>query len=81
MYSSCSSDNADSTQLMGWRIEGEAHCWGQIQLLLRHPGWRSESEALKEGGEEEEELHPGQTLTQTRPATLETIQVQHFNFC
>ena len=62
-------DPSVSTQLVGWRIKGDAQSWGQIEILLHHSWWRSETEALKEGGEEEEELHPCQTLTDTRPAT------------
>jgi hypothetical protein len=30
--------------------------------------------ALQEGGEEEEERHPGQTLTQTHPTTWKKIK-------
>ncbi|KAG7261802.1 hypothetical protein CRUP_037408, partial [Coryphaenoides rupestris] len=54
---------------MRFGSQGESRYWGQIQFILSHPRWRSEAEALKEGGEEEEELHPGQTFTWTRPAT------------
>ena len=68
-------DPSVSTQLVGWRIKGDAQSWGQIEILLRHSWWRSETEALKEGGEEEEELHPCQTLTDTRPATWHREQV------
>lgn len=64
-----SSVAADSTQLMRWRGEGEAHNWCDIQFILWNSRWRSEAKALKEGGEEEKELHSGQTLSETHPAT------------
>jgi len=52
-----------------WRwVQGEAHDWCEIQIISRHSRRRSESEMLKEGSEEQEELHPGQTLSRTSPA-------------
>ncbi len=36
---------------------------------LRHSWWSCEAVALKKGGEEQEELHPGQTLSKTNPAS------------
>lgn len=62
------SHTGNSTQLVGGRVEGEAHAGSQVQVLHGHPGWSSEAEALQEGAEEDEELHPGQTLPETNPA-------------
>lgn len=48
-----------------------AHGWSQIDLLCRNSGSGSEVKVLQEGGEEDEELHLGQALTGTSPATCE----------
>ena len=60
----------NSTQFMRWRAEGEAYTWSQIQFILRNPWSRSKTKVLQEACEEDEELHPGQTLSNTNPATL-----------
>lgn len=59
----------DGAQLMRPGAQGEAHYGREIELVLRHSWRRSEAEALQECGEEEEELHPGETLSQACPAT------------
>ena len=61
----------NSTQFMRWRVEGEAHTGSQIQVILWNSRWRSEAKALHDCGEEDEELHPGQTLSKTNPSTCE----------
>lgn len=58
----------DGAQLMRRGAEGEAHERCQIKLVLRDSGRRGETKPLQEGGEEEKELHSGQTLSQTYPA-------------
>ncbi|KAG7242877.1 hypothetical protein INR49_018132 [Caranx melampygus] len=37
----------DSTQLMRWGGEGEAHNWCQVQVILCNSRWRSEAKALE----------------------------------
>lgn len=59
----------DGTQLMRPGAQGEAHYRREIELVLRHSWRRSEKEVLQEGGEEEEDLHPGETLSRACPAT------------
>lgn len=59
----------DGAQLMRPGAQGEAHDGREIELVLRHSWRRSETEVLQEGGEEEEDLHPGETLSQACPAT------------
>lgn len=59
----------DGTQLVGYRAEGEAHSWSQIQLVFSNTGWRSETKALQEGREEEEDLHLGQTFSKAHSTT------------
>jgi len=49
-------------------VQGEAHDWLEIQIIFRNSRRRTEVEMLKKGGEELEELHPGQTLSNTNPA-------------
>ena len=56
-------ESTDSTQLMRRRVEGETCNWRQIQFILCYPRWSSETKALQERGEEEEQLHLGQTLS------------------
>lgn len=67
-FHSSSSLATDRTQLMRHRAECEAHIRSQLQFILLEPWRRSEAEALQQGGEEEEELHLGQTLSQTHPS-------------
>lgn len=62
----------DSTQHMRWRRGGESHSWCEIQFILCDSRWRSETKALNEGGEEEEELHLSQTFSETHPATCKS---------
>lgn len=66
---SVESQATDGTQLMRPGAQGEAHYRHEIELILRHSWRRSETEVLQEGGEEEEDLHPGETLPQTCPST------------
>ncbi|TNN39196.1 hypothetical protein EYF80_050627 [Liparis tanakae] len=61
------SNTGDSAQRVGRRAEGEAHAGSQIQFVLRDSGRRSETKVLQEADEEDEELHPGQTLSDTNP--------------
>ena len=63
---------------MGCWTEGGANTWSQIQFILWNSSRRRETKVLKEGGEEEEEFHPGQTLSQTNPATCERRQKKMF---
>lgn len=56
---------------MSGGVEGEANAWSQIQVILRNSRWCRETKVLQEGGEENEELHLGQRLSQTNPATCE----------
>lgn len=56
---------------MGGGVEGQAHSWSQVQVVLRDSSWRTEAEVLQQSAEEDEKLHPGQTLPQTHPATCE----------
>ncbi len=59
----------DRTQLMrGW-IQYDSDYSFEIQIISRHSWWSCEAVALKKGGEEQEELHPGQTLSKTNPAS------------
>lgn len=64
-----SSRTRDGAQLVGYRAEGEAHSWCQIQLIPSNPGWRSETKPLQEGCEEEEDLHLSQTFSKARSTT------------
>lgn len=74
MFEPSCSHTGNSTQFMGWRDEAEAHTWSQIQFVLWDSRCRGETKVLQEGGEEDEELHPGQTLSGTNPATWERRQ-------
>ena len=56
------------TEFVGGGAQYEAHSWSKVQLILRHAWWGSKAKVLQKEGEEEEELHPGQTLSQTHPA-------------
>lgn len=56
------------TQLVRRRVEGQAHTRSQIQVIFWESSRRREAEVLHEGGEKDEELHSGQTLSQTNPA-------------
>ena len=55
---------------MRWRVESGACAWSKIQFILRNSWSRSKTKVLQEAGEEDEELHPGQTLSKTSPATF-----------
>ena len=54
-------------------VRGGIQCYPnnpcEVQLILRYTWWRSKTKVLQEGGEEEKELHLGQTLSQTHPAS------------
>ena len=65
----------DCTQFMRWRVEVVSHDWCEIQVIHCDSRWRSETKALEERGEEDEELHPGQTFSETHPATCTNEQV------
>ena len=67
------------TELMRWRGGGEAHSGCEIQLILGNSGWRSETKALEEGGEGEKDLHPGQTFSETHPATCKNEELQNLD--
>lgn len=70
MYIPCS-QTGNSTQFMRGGVEGQAHSWSQVQVVLRDSSWRTEAKVLQQSAEEDEELHLGQTLSQTHPATCE----------
>lgn len=55
-------------------VESQAHSWSQVQVIPRDSSWRTEAKVLQQGAEEDEELHPGQTFSQTYPATCERQQ-------
>lgn len=57
------------TKFVGRWVHCDPNHTCQVQLILRHPWWRSETEMLQEGAEEEEEFHPGQAFTQAYPAS------------
>lgn len=59
---------SDCTQLVWRRIQRDSNNSFEIQLIFRHSRWSCKAVALKERREEQEELHPGQTLSQTNPA-------------
>ena len=73
-----SSHNRNSTQFMRRRANGSAHYWSQIQFILRNSWRRSKTKVLQEAGKEEENLHSGQTLPRTLPATCEGKQKEYF---
>lgn len=59
----------DGAQLVGYRAEGEAHSWCQIQLVFSNTRWRSETKPLQEGSEEEEDLHLRETFSKAHSTT------------
>lgn len=50
-------------------------------MVLRDSRGRTEAEVLQQSTEEDEELHPGQTLAQTDPATCESRRRNRLVIC
>lgn len=62
----------DGTQFMGQGGVIVARRGAQTELIQRDSSWGSKAKVLQEGGDEDEELHPGQTLSRTSSATCVT---------
>lgn len=69
-----SSQAGNGTQSVSGGVESQAHPWTQVQVVLRDSSRRTEAKVLQQSAEEDEELHLGQTFSQTHPATCERQQ-------